>query len=185
MRMEDENGLNSTRSILQRFKIAAREAEENLVNENYSQAMAQFYDASRSADEMTERFLILLMRTAPSDAHRTLIVEFLSWRLRYFAAQYDYHLSVAQTLSGLPREEWIARLETILVLSQSLVSKLLPVLDETDDANVEFRIRELLTDWVQGIRELVSKLQSWGMASAQAAQVLEWALDNGIDAKTK
>ena len=66
--MADDNGLNSTRAILQRFKHAAREAEENLINENYQQAMAQFYDASQSADEMTERFLVLLMKTAPSDA---------------------------------------------------------------------------------------------------------------------
>ncbi len=181
--MTDDNGLNSTRAILKRFKHAAREAEENLFNENYQQAMAQFYDASQSADEMTERFLVLLMKTAPSDAHRTLIIEFLSWRLRYFAAQHDYHLSVAQTLTGLPREEWIARLETILVLSQSLVTKLLPVLVDTDDSTIAFRIRELLNDWVQGIRELVAKLQSWGMASAQAAQVLEWALDNNIGSK--
>jgi len=183
-RMTNDNGLNSTREILQRFKHAAREAEESLINENYQQAMAQFYDASQSADEMTERFLVLLMKTAPSDAHRTLIIEFLSWRLRYFAAQYDYHLSVAQTLSGLPREEWIARLETILVLSQSLVTKLLPVLQDTEDSTIAFRIRELLDDWVQGIRELVAKLQSWGMASAQAAQVLEWALDNNIGSNT-
>jgi len=183
--LTDENGLNSTRAILKRFKNAARDAEENLVNENYQQAMAQFYEASLSADEMTERFLVLLMKTAPSDAHRTLIIEFLSWRLRYFAAQYDYHLSVAQTLSGLPREEWIARLETILVLSQSLVTKVLPILAETEDTNIEFRIRELLDDWVQGIQELVAKLQSWGMASAQAAQVLEWAYDNKIGSKNR
>ena len=55
---------------------------------------------------------------------------------------------------------------------------------ETEDSTIAFRIRELLDDWVQGIRELVAKLQSWGMASAQAAQVLEWALDNNIGART-
>ncbi len=181
--MNDNHDLNSTRAIIQRFKNAARDAEESLLNEKYQQAMAQFYDASVSADEMTERFLLLLMKTAPSDAHRTLIIEFLSWRLRYFATQYDYHLSVAQTLTGLPREEWIARLETILVLSQSLVTKLLPILRESEDTNVVFRIRELLTDWVMGIRELINKLHVWGISSTQAAQVLEWALDNDLEFK--
>jgi hypothetical protein len=181
--MPDDYELNSTKAIIQRFKNAARDAEKSLLNEDYQQAMAQFYDASQSADEMTERFLLLLMRTAPSDAHRTLIVEFLSWRLRYFATQYDYHLSVAQTLTGLPREEWIARLETILVLSQSLVSKLLPILRDSEDTNFVSRIRDLLNDWVRGIRELITKLQVWGISSTQASQVLEWALDNNLESK--
>ncbi len=173
--------LDSTRSLVQKFKNAAHDAEKSLSNGQYQQAMAQFYEASVSADEMTERFLLLLMRTAPSDAYRTLLIEFLSWRLRYFATQYDYHLSVAQTLTGLPREEWIARLETILVFSQSLVTKFLSILKESENANVVFRIRDLLKDWVDGIRELINKLQIWGISSTQAAQVLEWALDNGLD----
>ncbi len=181
--MSENHDLNSTRELIQRFKNSTRDAEENLLNEQYQQAMASFYDASVAADEMTERFLLLLMKTAPSDAHRTLLVEFMSWRLRYFATQYDYHLSVAQTLTGLPREEWIARLETILVLSQSLVSKLLPIVTESDDTNVVFRIRALLKDWVSGIRELINKLQVWGISSTQAAQVLEWALDNNLEFK--
>jgi hypothetical protein len=121
------------------------------------------------------------MKTAQSTAHKTLFVEFLSWRLRYYTAQYDYHLAVAQTLSGLPREEWIARLETILVLSQSLVDKILPIYKETDDSAIRLRIKELLEDWITGIRNLVLNLKSWGMASAQASRVLEWAIDNGID----
>ena len=170
-----------TRAIIERFRNAARDAEESLVNEEYQKAMAQFYDASVSADEMTERFLLLLMKTASSDAQRTLLVEMLSWRLRYLTAQYDYHLAVAQTLSGLPREEWIARLETILVLSQTLVGKLIPILRETDDVNVERRIHDLVNDWVTGVKNLVFKLQSWGMASAQASQVLEWAYDNNLE----
>ncbi|TFF92317.1 hypothetical protein EU545_01265, partial [Candidatus Thorarchaeota archaeon] len=116
----ESSELKSTRAILGRFKKATEEASELLRNQEYQQAMALYYDASRSADEMCERFLTLLMKTAPSNAHRILLIEILSWRLRYYTTQYDYHLAVAQTLNGLPREEWIARLETILVLSQSL-----------------------------------------------------------------
>jgi len=181
--MVEENVASPTRELLERFKTAAREAEISLANEEFQQAMAYYYEASQSADEMTERFLTLLMKTAPSNAHRTMIIEIMSWRLRYFTAQYDYHLSVAQTLSGLPREEWIARLETILVFSKSLVDKFIPILKDTDDFNIERRIHDLLNDWVKGIRQLVSKLQSWGMASAQAAQILEWALDNNLETK--
>ena len=181
----DELEGDSTRALLMRFKDAVGRANEHLSSEEYQKAMALYFDASQSADEMTQRFLSLLIKTAPSTAHKTVFIEFLSWRLRYYTAQYDYHLAVAQTLSGLPREEWIARLETILVLSQSLVTKLLPILEETEDTNIEFRIRELLDDWVQGIQELVAKLQSWGMASAQAAQVLEWAYDNKIGSKNR
>ncbi|MDH4212883.1 MAG: hypothetical protein OEV85_03085 [Candidatus Thorarchaeota archaeon] len=178
--MEDIEG-NKTRALLERFKKAVGRADECLSGEEYQQAMALYYDASQSADEMTQRFLTLLMKTAPSTAHKTIFVEFLSWRLRYYTAQYDYHLAVAQTLTGLPREEWIARLETILVLSQSLVDKILPIYKETDDSAIHLRIKELLEDWITGIRNLVINLKSWGMASAQASRVLEWAMDNGID----
>ncbi len=171
----------ATRTLLKRFKDAVKEADEHLENEEFQQAMALYYDASQSADEMCERFLTLLMKTAPSPDYRTLLMEILSWRLRYLTAQYDYHLAVAQTLTGLPREEWIARLETLLVLSQTWVGKLLPILQEVADPRLVKRIRELLVDWVSGIRSLVAKLKSWGMASAQASRVLEWAIDNGID----
>jgi len=177
----DEIEGNSTKALLDRFKNAVSRADECLSSEDYQQAMALYFDASQSADEMTQRFLTLLMKTAPSTAHKTVFVEFLSWRLRYYTAQYDYHLAVAQTLSGLPREEWIARLETILVLSQSLVDKILPILKETEDTAIRLRIKELLDDWIQGIRNLVLNLKTWGMASAQASRVLEWAMDNGID----
>ena len=179
----DDGVRSPTRALLDRFRNAAAEAEKALDQEEYQQAMAFYFDASQAADEMTERFLTLLMKTAPSNSHRTMIIEVLSWRLRYFTAQYDYHLSVAQTLSGLPREEWIARLETILVLSKSLVDKLLPILRDSEDFNITRRIDALLNDWVKGIRSLVGKLQGWGMASSQAAQILEWALDNGIETK--
>jgi hypothetical protein len=172
---------NKTRALLERFKNAVGRADECLTEEQYQQAMALYFDASQSADEMTQRFLTLLMKTAPTTAHKTVFVEFLSWRLRYYTAQYDYHLAVAQTLTGLPREEWIARLETILVLSQSLVDKILPIYNETEDSGIHLRIKELLDDWITGIRNLVLNLKSWGMASAQASRVLEWAMDNGID----
>lgn len=181
--MVDESISSPTRALLDRFKNAARDAEKSLDLEEYQQAMASYFDASQAADEMTERFLTLLMKTAPSNSHRTMIIEVMSWRLRYFTSQYDYHLTVAQTLSGLPREEWIARLETILVLSKSLVDKFLPILKNSDDSNIQRRIHSLLNDWVQGIRNLVAKLQGWGMASAQAAQILEWGLDNNIETK--
>ena len=176
---EDEG--NSTRDLLDRFKNAIAEANELLTEEQFQQAMALFFDASQSADEMTERFFALLMKTAPSNAHRTLLVELLSWRIRYFTAQHDYHLAVAQTLTGLPREEWIARSETILILSQSLVDKLLPILEEVDDPSIQHRVRDLLNDWVSGVRKLVENLTNWGMASSQAARVLEWAIDNGLE----
>lgn len=178
--LEDIEG-SKTRALLERFRKAVGRADECLSNEEYQQAMALYFDASQSADEMTQRFLTLLMKTAQSTAHKSIFVEFLSWRLRYYTAQYDYHLAVAQTLSGLPREEWIARLETILVLSQSLVDKILPIYQETDDSAIRIRIKELLEDWITGIRNLVLNLKSWGMASAQASRVLEWAIDNGID----
>ena len=178
--MQDIEG-NKTRALLERFKSAVGRADECLTDEQYQQAMALYYDASQSADEMTQRFLTLLMKTAPTTAHKTVFVEFLSWRLRYYTAQYDYHLAVAQTLTGLPREEWIARLETILVLSQSLVDKILPIYNETEDSGIHLRIKELLDDWITGIRNLVLNLKSWGMASAQASRVLEWAMDNGIE----
>lgn len=177
----EELNSDSTRVLLQRFKEAVGRANECLSGHDYQQAMALYFDASRSADEMTHRFISLLMKTAPSVAHRTILVEVLSWRLRYYTAQYDYHLAVAQTLSGLPREEWIARLETILVLSQSLVDKMLPIYREVKDEGLKTRIKTLLEDWIAGIRNLVLNLQSWGMASAQASRVLEWAMDNGID----
>jgi hypothetical protein len=177
--LEEVDG-DSTRALLARFKSAVSSANELLVGEEYQKAMALYYDASQSADEMTQRFLNLLIKTAPSTAHKTVFIEFLSWRLRYYTAQYDYHLAVAQTLSGLPREEWIARLETILVLSQSLVDKILPVYRDTEDHSIKLRIKNLLEDWITGIRNLVLNLKSWGMASAQASRVLEWAMDNGI-----
>lgn len=176
----ESSELKSTRAILDRFKKATEEAAELLRNQEYQQAMALYYDASQSADEMCERFLKLLMKTAPSNAHRVLLVEILSWRLRYYTTQYDYHLAVVQTLSGLPREEWIARLETILVLSQSLVAKLLPLLENVTDPGIMGRIRQVLSDWASGIHNLVSNLRVWGISSAQAAQVMEWAFDNGI-----
>ena len=183
--MEVKTGLeevegDSTRALLTRFKDAVGRANEHLSNEEYQKAMALYYDASQSADEMTQRFLSLLIKTAPSTAHKTVFIEFLSWRLRFYTAQYDYHLAVAQTLSGLPREEWIARLETILVLSQSLVDKILPIYKDADDISIQQRVKELLDDWIAGIRNLVLNLRSWGMASAQASRVLEWAMDNGI-----
>ncbi len=178
--MQDVEG-NKTRALLERFKSAVGRADECLTGEQYQQAMALYFDASQSADEMTQRFLTLLMKTAPTTAHKTVFVEFLSWRLRYYTAQYDYHLAVAQTLTGLPREEWIARLETILVLSQSLVDKILPICNETEDSGIHLRIKDLLDDWITGIRNLVLNLKSWGMASAQASRVLEWAMDNGIE----
>jgi hypothetical protein len=177
--LEDVEG-DSTRALLERFKESVGRADECLTSEEYQQAMALYFDASQSADEMTQRFLSLLIKTAPSTAHKTLIVEVLSWRLRYFTAQYDYHLAVAQTLTGLPREEWIARLETILVLSQSLVEMILPVYHEDEDPSIKKRVKDLLDDWITGIRNLILNLRSWGMASAQAARVLEWAMDNGI-----
>ncbi len=121
-----------------------------------------------------------MMKTAPTAAHRSLVLEVLGWRLRYFTAQYDYHLAVAQTLQGLPREEWVARLETILVLSQSLVGSLLPILKVVKEPNIRRRIEELLSDWVIGVERLVSYLKIWSMASAQASRVLEWAYDNGL-----
>jgi len=179
--LEDIEGA-STKALLDRFKHSVGRADECLTNEEYQQAMALYYDASQSADEMTQRFLSLLIKTAPSTAHKTLLIEVLSWRLRYFTAQYDYHLAVAQTLSGLPREEWIARLETILVLSQSLVDMILPVYHQKDeDPMIQQRIKDLFDDWIAGIRNLILNLRSWGMASAQAARVLEWAMDNGIE----
>lgn len=180
LRLEDIEG-ESTRALLERFKESVAQADELLSNEEYQQAMALYFDASQSADEMTQRFLSLLIKTAPSTAHKTLLIEVLSWRLRYFTAQYDYHLAVAQTLTGLPREEWIARLETILVLSQSLVDLILPLYQEDDDPAIKKRVKELLDDWITGIRNLILNLRSWGMASAQAARVLEWAMDNGIE----
>jgi len=173
---------DGSKVLADRYRKANSAAELCLENEEYQQAMALYYDASQSADEMCERFLKLLMKTAPNSSHRVLLVEWLSWRLRYYTTQYDYHLAVAQTLSGLPREEWIARLETILVLSQTLVTKLLPILGEAEDVSVKLRIRELLRDWVSGIKRLVENLKSWGMASAQASRVLEWALDSNIGA---
>ncbi len=176
----EEVDSKSTRALLTRFKSAVGRANEYLSSEEYQKAMALYYEASQSADEMTQRFLNLMIKTAPSTAHKTVFVEFLSWRLRYYTAQYDYHLAVAQTLSGLPREEWIARLETILVLSQSLVDKILPVYKESEDHAINLRIKDLLEDWITGIRNLVLNLKSWGMASAQASRVLEWAMDNGI-----
>ena len=179
--MEDIEGA-STKALLDRFKQSVKRADECLTNEEYQQAMALYFDASQSADEMTQRFLSLLIKTAPSTAHKTLLIEVLSWRLRYFTAQYDYHLAVAQTLTGLPREEWIARLETILVLSQSLVDMILPVYHQKDeDPLIQQRIKDLFDDWITGIRNLILNLRSWGMASAQAARVLEWAMDNGIE----
>jgi hypothetical protein len=177
----EEVDSDSTRALLQRFKESVGRADECLSNHDYQQAMALYFDASRSADEMTERFISLLIKTAPSVAHKTILVEVLSWRLRYCTAQYDYHLAVAQTLTGLPREEWIARLETILVLSQSLVDKILPIYRDVDDESLKTRIKDLLMDWITGIRNLVLNLQTWGMSSAQASRVLEWAMDNGIE----
>ena len=169
-----------TRRVLEQFREASKQAEACLANEEYQQAMALFFEASQSANEMHERFLSLMMKTAPTAAHRSLVLEVLGWRLRYFTAQYDYHLAVAQTLQGLPREEWVARLETILVLSQSLVSSLLPILKEVKEPNIRRRIEELLSDWVVGVERLVSYLKTWNMASAQASRVLEWAYDNGL-----
>ncbi len=177
--LEDIEGA-STKALLDRFKKAVGSADECLNNEEFQQVMALYFDASQSADEMTQRFLSLLIKTAPSTAHKTLLVEVLSWRLRYFTAQYDYHLAVAQTLSGLPREEWIARLETILVLSQSLVGMILPIYNQDTDSTIRGRIKDLFDDWITGIRNLILNLRSWGMASAQASRVLEWAMDNGI-----
>ncbi|MBD3406681.1 MAG: hypothetical protein GF411_11250 [Candidatus Lokiarchaeota archaeon] len=172
---------SATRKLIDQFKKASEEAEDSLKLEEYQQAMALFFEASQAADEMCERFITLLIRTAPSPSHRILLVEVLAWRLRYYTAQYDYHLSVAQTLRGLPREEWIARLETILVLSQSLVTKLIPILKQADDVSLRRRIQKVLDDWVTGIRSLVEKLRSWRMASSQASRVLEWALDNDLE----
>ena len=169
-----------TRRVLEQFREASKQAEACLANEEYPQAMALFFEASQSADEMHERFLSLMMKTAPTAAHRSLVLEVLGWRLRYFTAQYDYHLAVAQTLQGLPREEWVARLETILVLSQSLVGSLLPILKEVKEPNIRRRIEELLSDWVIGVERLVSYLKIWSMASSQASRVLEWAYDNGL-----
>ncbi len=169
-----------TRRVLEQFREASKQAAACLANEEYQQAMALFFEASQSADEMHERFLSLMMKTAPTAAHRSLVLEVLGWRLRYFTAQYDYHLVVAQTLQGLPREEWVARLETILVLSQSLVGSLLPILKEVTEPNIRRRIEELLSDWVIGVERLVSYLKTWSMASAQASRVLEWAYDNGL-----
>lgn len=170
-----------TKMLLERFSKAVNDAEDSMNNEQHQKAMALYYDASQSADEMCERFLTLLIKTSPSEAYKTILLEVLSWRLRYLTAQYDYHLAVAQTLTGLPRQEWIARLETILVISQSLVEKLLPHLRDAEDPALCSRIQALLDDWVASIRNLVAKLRTWNMASAQASRVLEWAIDQGLD----
>lgn len=171
----------SIREVIQRFKDSAKEAAEFLAGQDYQQAMALYFDASQSADAMTQRFLDLVIKTAPSNAFRTLLIEALSWRLRYLTSQYDYHLAVAQTLDGLPREEWLARVETILALSQSLVGKFLPILEELDDISLRARVNSVLRDWLGGIRKLVSNLRGWRLSSSQAQQVLEWALDNELD----
>ncbi len=171
---------DSTKAILERFKKATSEADECFYTQKYQQAMALFFDASQSADEMFGKFVSLLMKTAPSNAYRVLLIEILSWRLRYYTTQYDYHLAVAQTLKGLPREEWLARLETILILSQSLVDKLIPLLKEVVDVSIRARINDVLIDWVTGVNDLVVKLKTWGLSSAESARVLEWALDNGL-----
>jgi hypothetical protein len=170
-----------TKEVIQRFKNAAQEAANYLASQEYQQAMALYFDASQSADAMTQRFLDLVIKTSPSNAHCTLVIEALSWRLRYLTAQYDYHLAVAQTLDGLPREEWLARVETILALSQSLVDKFLPVVEKLDDHSLRTRVNTVLRDWLNGIRKLVSNLQGWRLSSSQAQQILEWALDNGLD----
>ncbi len=177
------NWTGSTKSILERFKNATSNADNHLYAHEYQKAMALYFDASQSADEMFGKFISLLMKTAPSNAYRVLLIEILSWRLRYYSTQYSYHLAVAQTLSGLPREEWLARLETILILSQSLVDKLLPLREEVSDVGLQSRIRETLIDWVSGIKELVTQLKTWGLSSVEAARVLEWALDNGLEPK--
>ncbi|MEM4735285.1 MAG: hypothetical protein QXS20_06145 [Candidatus Thorarchaeota archaeon] len=166
--------------MIERFQRSSSMAEQHLDTEDYQQAIALYYDASQSADEICERFFRLLIRTAPDPAYRTLFVETLCWRLRYYMSQYEYHLAVARTLTGLPRDEWLARIETILILSQSLVAKLLSVLDSVDDRTLHSRVVSALHSWVAGIRKLVSDLKRWGMSSAQASQVLEWALDNGM-----
>jgi hypothetical protein len=171
----------STRKLLDRFKSAVSEADELLAKDQHQQAMALYYEASQSADEMSERFLTLLVRTSPNNDFRTLLIEVISWRLRYITAQYDYHLAVAQTLGGLPRQEWIARLETLLVLAQTWVDKLLPFQKEVNEPGLRGRIDDVLSDWVAGIRSLIDKLMNWGMASAQASRVLEWAMDNGLE----
>lgn len=170
-----------TKEVIQRFKEATKEAADYLTSQDYQQAIALYFDASQSADAMTQRFLDLVIKTAPSNAHATLLIEFLSWRLKYLTAQYDYHLSVAQTLDGLPREEWLARVETVLALSQSLVGKFLPLLEELEDESLRARVNSVLRDWLGGIRKLVSNLRGWRLPSSQAQQVLEWALDNGLD----
>ncbi|MHA1772173.1 MAG: hypothetical protein ACTSYL_01260 [Candidatus Thorarchaeota archaeon] len=174
---------NSTKAILERFKSATNEADKSLYTQEFQQAMALYYEASQSADEMFGKFISLLMKTVPSNAYRILLIEILSWRLRYYTTQYDYHLAVAQTLNGLPREEWLARLETILILSQSLVDKLLPLRKEVTDTSIRYRIQEVLVDWVTGIAQLVAKLKTWNMSSVEAARVLEWALDNDLRPK--
>ena len=61
------------------------------------------------------------------------------------------------------------------MLSQSLVSSLLPILKEVKEPNIRRRIEELLSDWVVGVERLVSYLKTWSMASAQASRVLECA----------
>ena len=76
--MEDIEGA-STKALLDRFKEAVDRANECLTNEEFQQAMALYFDASQSADEMTQRFLSLLIKTAPSTAHKTLLIEVLSW----------------------------------------------------------------------------------------------------------
>ena len=58
--MEDIEG-PTTKALLDRFKQAVGDANECLTNEEYQQAMALYYDASQSADEMTQRFLSLLL----------------------------------------------------------------------------------------------------------------------------
>jgi hypothetical protein len=58
---------------------------------------------------------------------------------------------------------------------------ILPVYHQKDeDPLIQQRIKDLFDDWITGIRNLILNLRSWGMASAQAARVLEWAMDNGI-----
>jgi len=57
---------------------------------------------------------------------------------------------------------------------------ILPIYKQDSDPAIRQRIKDLLDDWITGIRNLILNLRSWGMASAQAARVLEWAMDNDI-----
>jgi len=167
--------------LVSQFRKQIKEGEAYFDEGKFKNSLAKYFLASESADSTYRTVANLLIENAPSEAYRGLFLEMISWQLRYYNAQFYYHFSVAMTTVDEQRNEWIARLITVVKMSKVIVNMLLNIPMDRVSEKMKIRIDKLLKDWGEGLVELVERLRLWNVPYQEVAHIIEWARDQGID----